>query len=111
MRAESISPRSGMKVLVPSKFAVFAVWMASVTLFAVPVFSEPAAPAPPTVSPSTPEASGKEADKPRQARTVKGKRFREKETEGTEARNRFQADTVLKSKYEHNGQPLEVDPD
>jgi hypothetical protein len=41
----------------------------------------------------------------------KGKRFREKEAEGSEAADRFEADTVIKSKYEHNGQPLEVDPD
>jgi hypothetical protein len=39
------------------------------------------------------------------------KRPREKEIEGTEARDRFQADTVLKSKYQSNGEQLEVDPD
>ena len=41
----------------------------------------------------------------------KGKVSREKEAEGTKAANRFQADTVIKSKYEFNGTPLEVDPD
>jgi hypothetical protein len=41
----------------------------------------------------------------------KGRYVREKENDGTEARNRFRDDTVLKSKYELNGQSLEVDPD
>jgi hypothetical protein len=36
---------------------------------------------------------------------------REKETEGTEAPNRFEADTVIKSQYKFNGEQLEVDPD
>lgn len=67
-------------------------------------------------SPSPPAgADGESAiPKPRSAkgaRSSKGRHPREKDTEGTEARNRFQADPVLKSKYELNGQPLEVDPD
>jgi hypothetical protein len=41
----------------------------------------------------------------------KGRVTREKEAEGTEAPNRFEADTVLKSQYRLDGQPLEVDPD
>ena len=45
------------------------------------------------------------------ARKSKGKHPREKENDGTEARNRFQADPVIKSKYELNGESLEVDPD
>jgi len=40
-----------------------------------------------------------------------GNRAREKDADGTEAPNRFQADTVIKSQYKLNGQPLEVDPD
>jgi hypothetical protein len=36
---------------------------------------------------------------------------REKEAEGTQAPNRFEADTVIKSQYKLDGQPLEVDPD
>ena len=43
--------------------------------------------------------------------TRKAKRKSEKEAEGSEARNRFEADTVIKSKYQLNGDPLEVDPD
>lgn len=41
----------------------------------------------------------------------KGKAPREKETEGTEAPDRFQADAVIKSEYELDGKKLEVDPD
>jgi hypothetical protein len=41
----------------------------------------------------------------------KGGQPREKDTEGTEAPDRFQADTVIKSEYELDGQKLEVDPD
>jgi hypothetical protein len=41
----------------------------------------------------------------------KTKHPREKETEGTEAPDRFEADTVIKSQYELDGKPLEVDPD
>jgi hypothetical protein len=42
----------------------------------------------------------------------KGRRSRvETEAEGTEAPNRFEADPVIKSRYQLNGEPLEVDPD
>ncbi len=41
----------------------------------------------------------------------KGKRREQKETEGSEAPGRFEADTILKSPYTVDGQPLEVDPD
>jgi hypothetical protein len=44
-------------------------------------------------------------------RLKKGKRVREKEAEGTEAADRFEAHTVIKSKYSLNGESLEVDPD
>ncbi|MFZ9595999.1 MAG: hypothetical protein ACO3A2_07975 [Bdellovibrionia bacterium] len=36
---------------------------------------------------------------------------REKEAEGTHAPNRFDSDTFIKSRYEYNGQSLEVDTD
>ena len=42
---------------------------------------------------------------------TKGRREREKDTDGTEAPDRFEADTVIKSGYKRDGQPLEVDPD
>ncbi len=35
----------------------------------------------------------------------------QKDAEGTEAPNRFQADTVIKSTYKLEGKTLEVDPD
>ncbi len=41
----------------------------------------------------------------------KGRIYREKEAEGTQAPNRFGSDVTVKSKYELNGQPLEVDTD
>ena len=41
----------------------------------------------------------------------RGKRVSEKEAEGTKAPDRFEADTVIKSRYRLNGQALEVDPD
>ncbi len=41
----------------------------------------------------------------------KGKRTRETEAEGSEAPRRFEGDPIIKSRYEHNGEPLEVDPD
>ena len=40
-----------------------------------------------------------------------GKRTRDKDADGTEAFHQFQENTVLKSQYKLNGQPLEVDPD
>lgn len=44
-------------------------------------------------------------------RVKKGRQRREKQAEGTKARNRFEADTVIKSDYIYDGQQLEVDPD
>jgi hypothetical protein len=41
----------------------------------------------------------------------KGRVPREKEAEGTQAPNRFNSDNSIKSKYELNGEVLEVDPD
>lgn len=51
----------------------------------------------------------------RKRKLAKGGRTRdrnsEKETDGTQARDRFEATTAVKSKYESGGQPLEVDTD
>jgi hypothetical protein len=41
----------------------------------------------------------------------RGHRHEQKETEGTEALDRFKAETILKSVYSSGGKPLEVDPD
>ena len=67
---------------------------------------EAAAPAPPPAA----AAPAKKAVQLKK-RGPKGKQVREKEIEGSEARNRFQADTVLKSQYQQHGESLEVDPD
>jgi hypothetical protein len=72
--------------------------------------AEEAAP-PPVADPASPTSAQPPARKASKPRTSKGKHAREKEIEGSEARNRFQADTVLKSKYHLDGEPLEVDPD
>jgi hypothetical protein len=37
--------------------------------------------------------------------------IREKDAEGTEAKNRFEVDNLLKSQYHLDGKPLEVDTD
>src|SRR4051794_24719745 len=80
--------------------------------------SAPAAAAPATDAASAPAASSAEAggDGDESAPVVKkprkGRRGgREKEAEGTQAPNRFEADTVIKSQYKLDGQLLEVDPD
>jgi hypothetical protein len=80
---------------------VMALWVLSVGWAA-----EPTKPAPPTEEPASSDVS-----KPARKR-VKGKRAGEKETtEGTQAPNRFEADTVIKSQYRLHGESLEVDPD
>lgn len=48
---------------------------------------------------------------PKKKLRPKGNATREKETEGTEAPDRFEADTVIKSQYKLDGKQLEVDPD
>ena len=56
----------------------------------------------PTASPS-----------PQAQKTPAKKKSREatKDTDGTVALDRFEADTVIKSQYTLDGKPLEVDPD
>jgi hypothetical protein len=64
-------------------------------------------------SPTT-QASPAPQDAPRTPvkKKVKGKqRNSEKDADGTEAYHQFQENTVIKSQYKLNGQPLEVDPD
>ena len=51
------------------------------------------------------------APRTRNAKKAKGRHSGEKETEGTKARNRFETETVPKSRYQLNGKPLEVDTD
>ena len=45
------------------------------------------------------------------AKPTRVKRHEQKDTDGTEAKGRFESDTILKSRYEQNGQGLEVDTD
>lgn len=68
---------------------------------------------------SSAEATGQTSDQSNAQATEKkpvkkakgGKGTREKDADGSEAPDRFKADTVIKSQYKLNGQPLEVDPD
>jgi len=106
-------------------------WVAVAVVFAAPtaVFAEsvegvasetPAAPADPASASATAAAtpgqatapSSPPATAPAAAPKKRPKGYREqKENEGTEAPGRFEADTILKSQYQLNGQSLEVDPD
>jgi hypothetical protein len=52
-----------------------------------------------------------ETQAPKKISKKRVKAPREKETEGTEAPDRFEADTVIKSQYQFDGKQLEVDPD
>ncbi len=61
-----------------------------------------------------PPVAVREAPAPKRntrSKNKKGSAPREKETEGTEALDRFEADTVIKSQYHLDGKQLEVDPD
>lgn len=81
-------------------------------VFAAQALAEPAADSAPAAGEPAGDAAPAPADAPESAPvTSKGKRIREKEAEGSQAPNRFDGDPVIKSKYELNGQPLEVDPD
>jgi hypothetical protein len=95
------------------------VWCALLCLVGASIFparaeeSDVPTSAPPAVRGSDSPEGGSAAPAPRarKSRSSKGKGPREKEADGTEARNRFKADPVLKSRYQLNGEPLEVDPD
>jgi hypothetical protein len=63
------------------------------------------------ISPAPSIADPNPSPRPSQKRQSKGRLPREKEAEGTQAPNRFDADMVTKSQYEYHGQPLEVDTD
>lgn len=56
---------------------------------------------------SSQSAAHSKSKKPAQKGVTKS----EKETDGSTAPNRFEADTVIKSQYKHEGEQLEVDPD
>ena len=69
--------------------------------------TEPSQPA----RPSSPVAEDASVSAPTNKKKKRAPRVEQKENEGTQAKNRFEADTILKSEYHVNGQPLEVDPD
>ena len=56
-------------------------------------------------------ASAPVAEAAKSSERRKRSRQIDRETDGTEALGRFEADTVIKSSYQLNGEPLEVDPD
>ena len=61
-------------------------------------------------SPATPALSVESSAAPASDKK-RPKRKEAKETEGSVAPGRFEAETILKSQYHLNGQQLEVDPD
>ncbi len=64
------------------------------------------------VTPTSVPSSGSSISPKSSSLKTKGKKVRrEKEAEGTEAADRFEADTVIKSQYRLDGKSLEVDPD
>lgn len=62
---------------------------------------------------ANPPASSSASENPKKKRrgANERKRVREKEIEGTEAAGRFETETILRSRYQLEGRPLEVDPD
>ena len=60
-----------------------------------------------------PEQSEAQSDSIRDSNHQRKKKHapREREAEGTQAPNRFDQDLIIKSRYELNGQSLEVDTD
>lgn len=84
--------------------------------FISPVFAEEGDVLPQKADASLEEVEKKEVQpisQPNSQTKKKGKRGEtaSKETEGTKARDRFEGNTILKSQYSLDGQPLEVDPD
>jgi len=72
--------------------------------------ADPVTPAaPPQAPPAKLDSAAKTPKKTK--KPGKAKRTRDREAEGTEAPDRFEADTVIKSQYQLNGEYLEVDPD
>jgi len=60
----------------------------------------------------TPELAKRTSGKPKKTgKLSQGRNVRERETDGTTAPNRFESTTVIKSRYQLNGEYLEVDPD
>lgn len=101
-----------------ARFVTFVSWVIFGTALAaslVAAAEEPAA-GPSTGPSSVPEGKAK-AEAVRKTKSTagetkaRGRRPREKEAEGSEAADRFEANTVIKSRYQLDGESLEVDPD
>jgi hypothetical protein len=80
-------------------------WIGLAATAALSASAQDAPLAPPAAAVAPADASVKPAGRRRRTREVN------RETEGTEALGRFEADNVIKSGYQLNGEPLEVDPD
>jgi len=97
--------------------AISGLWLASVMSPWISVAqAEEAAKSPDSPAVTQPSEPEKEVSQKSTAREVGkkakgGNRTREKDADGTEAPDRFKGDTVIKSQYKLNGQPLEVDTD
>ncbi len=91
-------------------------WVVALLLSSV-VWAQEAPPADTSASAAaeTTPAEGEESDGGDDDAPVvverKVKRVREKEADGSQAPNRFTGDPVIRSRYQLNGQSLEVDPD
>ena len=90
---------------------MYPVLVISMLLFGIRISAaEPATGPQSAPSPAVPTESALKQKLP--LKKSKGKKTREKEaTEGTEALDRFEANTIIKSRYTLDGQSLEVDPD
>lgn len=88
--------------------------MCVISFWSQPALAEPVSPVSDDAAvDAAPSATSqtRAAKKSKSAKKKKGSNRGERETEGTEAPDRFEANTVIKSRYQLNGQPLEVDPD
>lgn len=89
--------------------------IALVLASALPAFAGDESPVPepsPLATPSAvPEPAAQPSPTTRNPPPSRTARTSEKEAEGSQAPNRFEADSVIKSRYQLDGEPLEVDPD
>ena len=68
-------------------------------------------PTPPPHETSQTHAPSERSEASNSSKNHKKRKPREREAEGTQAPNRFDQDLIIKSRYELNGQSLEVDTD
>jgi hypothetical protein len=121
MRSELNCRSEFLKALLHPLQALRAIMVAACFVFCIAAYAEEASQIPSesaSASASSPEVQAdvsietpKAIRKVVQSKSKGSKRTREKDADGSQAPDRFQADTVIKSQYKLNGQPLEVDPD